>query len=210
MNGQPSAPPGGALSLYDLSDEGRARQRAAAAAARRARQGRRGLLIVHTGDGKGKTTAAFGLVMRAWGRGLRVVVFQFIKHATGNWGERRAAGKMGIEVVGLGAGFTWESDRIEHDRALAEAGWARCRAAIESGDYDVVVLDEITYCLNFGWLDLAEVLGVLGARRPGSHVVLTGRDAPAELIDAADLVTEMREVKHPFRAGIKAQPGVEF
>ena len=201
----------GELSLYDLSDEGRARQRAAAAAARRRREpGRRGLLIVHTGDGKGKTTAALGMVWRAWGRGMRPLVLQFIKHATGNWGEVRAARKVGIEIVGLGGGFTWESANIEQDRALAQRGWARCRAAIAGGAYDLVVLDEITYCLNFGWLDIDEVLGALRDRPAGQHVVLTGRDAPAALIEAADLVTEMREVKHPYRAGILAQKGIDL
>jgi cob(I)alamin adenosyltransferase len=170
----------------------------------------RGLVIVNTGDGKGKTTAALGLVMRAWGRGMRVIVLQFIKHATGNWGEVRAARKMGIEMVGLGGGFTWESQNIEQDRALAQQGWARCRAAIESGEYDVVVLDEITYCINFGWIDVGQVLEVLRARPAGQHVVLTGRDAPGALVDFADLVTEMHEIKHPYKAGILAQKGIEF
>ena len=196
--------------MYDLSDEGRAKMRADQAAARRRAVGRKGLVLVHTGDGKGKTTAALGLVMRAWGRGMRVIVLQFIKQATGNWGEVRAAKKMGIEMVSLGGGFTWESENVEKDRALAQKGWARCRAAIESGEYDLVVLDEITYCFNFGWLDIDEVLGVLKARPAGQHVVLTGRDAPAALAEHADLVTEMREVKHPYHAGVLAQKGIEF
>jgi cob(I)alamin adenosyltransferase len=200
-----------APSLYDLSDEGRARLRTSQATARRRSDRRdKGLVIVHTGNGKGKTTAALGLVMRAWGRGMPVVVLQFIKHATGNWGEIRAAKKMGIEVVGLGAGFTWDSQNIAHDRALALRGWARCRELIESSTYELVVLDEMTYCLNFGWLDLEEVLVVLRGRPAGQHVVITGRDAPAALLDFADLVTEMREVKHPYKAGIKAQKGIEF
>lgn len=184
--------------------------RAAQAAARRRAVRRKGLVLVHTGDGKGKTTAALGLVMRAWGRGMRTIVLQFIKQATGNWGEVRAAKKMGVEMVALGGGFTWDSQNVEQDRALAQQGWARCRAAIESGDYDLVVLDEITYCFNFGWLDLDEVIGVLKARPPGLHVVLTGRDAPAALVEYADLVTEMREIKHPYHAGVIAQKGIEF
>jgi cob(I)alamin adenosyltransferase len=202
--------PTGVPSLYDLSDEGREKMRASQAAARRRAARTKGLVIVHTGDGKGKTTAALGLVMRAWGRGMPVIVLQFIKHATGNWGEVRAAKKMGIEVVPLGGGFTWDSQDIAHDRALAQRGWARCRAAIESGRYELVVLDEITYCLNFGWIDLAEVLEVLRGRPAGQHVVLTGRDAPAGLVELADLVTEMREVKHPYHAGVRAQKGIEF
>src|SRR5579859_2383740 len=141
--------------LDDLSEEGRAAQRAAQEAARKHPERRnKALLIVNTGDGKGKTTAALGVVMRAWGQGLRVTMLQFIKAQTGNWGEIRAAKKMGFELVPLGDGFTWMSKDIEHDRALAQACWARCRDVIQSGQYDVVVMDEMTYCFKFGWLDL--------------------------------------------------------
>ncbi len=197
--------------VEELTEAGRARIREALAAQRkRADRHTKGLLIVYTGPGKGKTTAALGLALRAWGQGLRVIVLQFIKHQTANWGEERAARKMGIEMVPLGGGFTWMSKDLEQDRALARAGWGRCRAAIQSEQYDLVVLDEITYCFKFGWLDLDEVLGVLGNRPPAQHVVLTGRDAPERLIDVADLVTEMREIKHPFAAGVKAQKGIEF
>jgi cob(I)alamin adenosyltransferase len=194
-----------------LSEETRARQREAEAAQRR-RPDRRsqGLVIVNTGNGKGKTTAALGLLFRAAGQGLRVAMFQFIKAKSGNWGESRAARKLGIEIVPLGSGFTWTSDDLERDRALAQEGWALCRAAIESGDYDVVILDEITYCFTFNWLDLDDVLDVLRRRPVGRHVVITGRDAPPELIEFADLVTEMREIKHPYAAGVKAQKGIEF
>jgi cob(I)alamin adenosyltransferase len=194
-----------------LSEETRTRQREAEAAHRR-RPDRRnqGLVIVNTGNGKGKTTAALGVLLRAAGQGLRVAMFQFIKAKSGNWGESRAARKLGVEITPLGSGFTWTSDDLERDRALAEEGWALCRAAIESGDYDVVVLDEITYCFTFDWLDLDEVLGVLRRRPEGQHVILTGRDAPQALIEFADLVTEMREIKHPYAAGIKAQKGIEF
>lgn len=194
-----------------LSEETRARQREALAEHRR-RPDRRsqGLIIVNTGNGKGKTTAALGLLLRAWGQGLRVAMFQFIKASSGNWGESRAARTMGVEIVPLGSGFTWTSSDLEHDRALAREGWERCRAAIESGAYDVVVMDELTYCFTFDWLDLEEVLETLRTRPPGQHVVITGRDAPPALIDFADLVTEMREIKHPFAAGVKAQKGIEF
>ena len=194
-----------------LSEETRARQREALAAHRR-RPDRRnqGLVIVNTGPGKGKTTAALGLLLRASGQGLRVAMFQFIKAKSGNWGEQRAARTLGVDIIPLGSGFTWTSDDLERDRALAHEGWDRCRAAIESGDYDLVVMDEMTYCFAFGWLDLAEVLDVLRRRPAGQHVVITGRDAPPELIDFADLVTEMREVKHPYAAGVKAQKGIEF
>lgn len=169
-----------------------------------------GLVIVNTGNGKGKTTAALGLLLRASGQGLRVIMLQFIKARSGNWGEVRAARRLGIEVVPLGRGFTWMSRDIEQDRALAREGWAACQAAVEGGAYDVVILDEVTYCFKYGWLDLAEVLDVVRRRPAGMHVVFTGRDAPPELIDVADLVTEMREVKHPYKDGIKAQKGIEF
>ena len=141
---------------------------------------------------------------------MRVAMFQFIKAKSGNWGEQRAAKALGVEIVPLGAGFTWTSDDIEKDRALAREGWEQCRAAIESGDYDLVILDELTYCFTFGWLDLEEVLDVLRRRPAGQHVVITGRDAPEALIAFADLVTEMREIKHPYAAGIQAQKGIEF
>ncbi len=206
MNNEPDTP-----AIDPLSEETRAHQREALAAHRR-RPDRRaqGLLIVHTGNGKGKTTAALGLLLRAWGQGLRVAMFQFIKAKSGNWGESRAARAMGVEIVPLGSGFTWTSDDLDRDRALAAEGWQCCRDAILSGDYDLVVLDELTYCFNFSWLDLDDVLETLRQRPPGQHVVITGRDAPPALVDAADLVTEMREIKHPFAAGIKAQKGIEF
>jgi cob(I)alamin adenosyltransferase len=171
---------------------------------------RRGLTIVYTGNGKGKTTAALGMLFRAWGRGMKVCMLSFIKNENSNFGEERAARKAGIELIPLGAGFTWLSKDIEHDKALARRCWELCKEKIASGAYDIVVLDEITYPLTYGWLDMDEVLETLRTRIPGLHVVLTGRDAPEALVDYADLVTEMREVKHPFNAGIKAQPGVDF
>jgi len=195
----------------ELTEEGRALLRAEQRAVRQ-RPDRRaqGLVIVNTGDGKGKTTAALGVLTRAWGRGMRVCMLQFIKEQNANFGEEQAARKMDVELLPLGGGFTWMSENIAEDRALARAGWARCRAAIEGGAYDIVILDEITYCFKFGWLELAEVLDVLRARPEGQHVILTGRDAPEELIAFADLVTEMREIKHPYREGVKAQKGIEF
>jgi cob(I)alamin adenosyltransferase len=207
----PAADQTDSTSSGPLSAETRAHQREALEAHRN-RPDRRsqGLVIVHTGDGKGKTTAALGLLLRAWGQGLRVAMFQFIKAKSGNWGESRAARKMDVDIVPLGSGFTWTSSDLERDRALAYEGWERCRAAIESGAYDVVVLDELTYCLTFGWLDVEEVLSVLRRRPEGQHVVITGRDAAPELIEFADLVTEMRAIKHPYDAGIKAQKGIEF
>ena len=198
-------------SIYDLSEEGRAAQRAAQEEHRRRTDRRsQSLVIVNTGNGKGKTTAALGLLLRAWGQNMRVVMLQFLKAQTGNWGEMKAARKLGVEIIALGDGFTWMSKDIEQDRALAQQCWQRCRQIIESGAYDIVIMDELTYCFKFGWLDLNEVLGVLAQRPPHLHIVITGRDAPEELIAFADLVTEMREIKHPYKGGVKAQKGIEF
>lgn len=196
----------------ELSDEGRARIRQEQAKVRaRRKRGRTGLVIVNTGDGKGKTTAALGVLLRAWGQGLRVVMLQFLKAQTGKWGEIRAAQRMGVEIIPLGQGFTWESSNLEHDRALAQQCWQQCREKIESNQYDVVIMDEITYAFNYGWLDVEEVLSTLRERNPEMHIILTGRDAPAALIEYADLVTEMREIKHPYKSrGILAQKGIEF
>jgi cob(I)alamin adenosyltransferase len=171
---------------------------------------RKALTIVYTGNGKGKTTAALGMLLRSWGRGLSVCMLSFIKAETSNYGEERAARKLGIELIPLGGGFTWLSKDLEKDRALAQRCWSLCREKIESGDYDIVVLDEITYPINYGWLDIDEVIDTLRGRPEDLHVVITGRDAPQALMDYADLVTEMKEIKHPFNQGIKAQPGVDF
>jgi cob(I)alamin adenosyltransferase len=175
------------------------------------REQRHGLLIVNTGDGKGKTTAALGVLLRASGRAMRVGMFQFIKSAEARYGEHIAAEKLGVEIVPLGDGFTWLSENIDADRALAAAGWSRAQDALTSGEFDVLILDELTYCLTFGWLDTAMVVDAIRARPVGTHVIVTGRDAPQALVDAADLVTEMRVIKHPYRdQGIGAQPGIEL
>ncbi|MEK7215937.1 MAG: cob(I)yrinic acid a,c-diamide adenosyltransferase [Chloroflexota bacterium] len=171
---------------------------------------RRGLVVINTGNGKGKTTAALGVLFRAWGRGWRVVMLQFIKQTTSNYGENRAARKLGIEMIPLGGGFTWLSKDIEKDKALARQGWEQCKEKLASPDYDVVILDEITYPVTYGWLPVDEIIDTLKRRPPHQHVVITGRAADEALIEYADLVTEMREVKHPFTQGIKAQPGIDF
>lgn len=174
---------------------------------------RKGLVIVNTGNGKGKTTAALGILTRAWGRGLKVVVLQFIKSKTGKWGEIRAAKKMGVEMIPLGNGFTFGSENKDKDIALATEGWENCKEKIlaPDGTYDIVILDELTYLLHYGWLSTEEVIETLDKRPPTRHVVITGRYAPQKLIDYAELVTEMLQVKHPYREqGIKAQPGIEF
>ena len=172
---------------------------------------KKGLLIVHTGDGKGKSTAAFGMLLRAWGRGMKVCVIQFIKSETGKWGEVKAAQKMGVEWLTTGDGFTWLSKDMDETAARAMHGWKLAQEKISGGNYDLILLDEFTYPLHYGWLNMAEVLDWLTANRPPSlHLVITGRYAPEALIQAADLVTEMKLVKHPYQRGIKAQAGIEF
>lgn len=196
-----------------LSEEERlARQRADHEARRqRAKTAiKKGLVIVNTGKGKGKTTAAMGLLLRAWGQGLRVCMLQFIKAKTANWGEEKAARKIGIEMVPLGDGFTWLSHNIEHDKALAREGWELARQKILSGNYDLVVLDEMTYVFKYGWLPWEEVQETFDQRPAGMHIVVTGRYASPELIAYADMVSEVTEVKHHYRAGVKAQKGIEF
>jgi len=171
---------------------------------------RKALVIVYTGNGKGKTTAALGMLLRAWGRGMKVCMLSFIKTETSNYGEERAAKKLGIELIPMGGGFTWLSKDLERDKALAQKCWDLCKQKIASREYDLIALDEITYPITYGWLDVDEVIETLRSRPAGLHVVITGRDAHEKLIEFADLVTEMREVKHPFSLGIKAQPGVDF
>lgn len=173
----------------------------------------RGLLMVNTGDGKGKTTCALGLMMRAAGQGLRCCMIQFMKSRHDRYGEHVAAEKLGIEVHTMGDGFTWDTQNPEQDRQTAGQTWNLCVEKLRSGDYDLLVFDELVYVLSYNMLPVADVVKELQAARasqPALHIVVTGRDAPAELIAAADLVTEMREIKHPFTAGIRAQRGIEF
>ncbi len=171
----------------------------------------KGLLVVHTGKGKGKSTAAFGLMLRALGRGMRVGVVQFGK---GAWetGERFAIETFGDQVVWhtLGEGFTWETQDRERDVAAAEAAWAKAQELMSDPDIGLVILDELNISLRYDHLDLAKIVAELQDRRSNLHVVVTGRNAKPELIDAADLVTEMGLVKHHFSAGVKAQEGIEF
>jgi cob(I)alamin adenosyltransferase len=172
----------------------------------------KGLVIVNTGDGKGKTTAGLGLVLRAWGHDMRVCVIQFLKNGNLKSGEARAAAKLGIEWHALGDGYTWSSRDIERSRARAIAAWETAQEAITGGRYDLILLDEFTHLLHLGWLDPGVVTAWLREHRPPElHLVITGRHAPEELIDLADLVTEMREVKHPYSTHqLSAQAGIEF
>ena len=171
----------------------------------------KGLLIVHTGKGKGKSTAAFGLAARAIGNGLRVGVVQFVK---GVWrsGEREVFARFPdlIEIRAMGEGFTWETQDRARDIAAAEAAWETAERMLADPGLSMVILDELNIVLRYGYLEAGEVVRILRARRGGLHVVVTGRNAKPELIEAADLVTEMTQVKHPFRSGVKAQLGIEF
>jgi cob(I)alamin adenosyltransferase len=171
----------------------------------------KGLLIVHTGAGKGKSTAAFGLALRMLGRGHRVGVVQFIK---GAWhtAERDALAKFGEQVSWhtMGEGFTWETQDLKRDIAAAERAWAKSLELMADPGFGLVILDELNIALRYDYLDLAKVVAALRDRRAGLHVVVTGRNAKPDLIAAADLVTEMSLVKHHFAAGVKAQPGIEF
>ncbi len=170
---------------------------------------RRGLLMINTGDGKGKTTAALGLAVRAHGRGKSVRFFQFMKVPPARFGEHRAFDRLELKIEGLGDGFSWKSKDLKHSAELAREGWSRAETAIRSGDHFLVVLDEITYPLLYGWLPLNAVLSTLRNRPIHTTVLLTGRRAPEELIAIADTVTEMRLIKHHYDAGIPAQRGIE-
>jgi cob(I)alamin adenosyltransferase len=171
----------------------------------------KGLLIVHTGTGKGKSTAAFGLALRMLGRGKRVGVVQFIK---GAWqsAERDALETFGDQVSWhtMGEGFTWDTQDLKRDIAAAERAWAKAQELMADPTLALIILDELNIALRYDYLDLQSVIATLGARRPDLHVVVTGRNAKPELIAAADLVTDMGLVKHHFAAGVKAQPGIEF
>lgn len=170
---------------------------------------KKGLIIINTGDGKGKSTAGFGLALRAFGRGKSVKVFQFMKVPSARFGEHQAFEKLGIPIVGLGDGFSWKSTNLEKSANLAKEGFAQAQKEILSGAHFLVVLDEITYPINYGWIKLEDVINTLTNRPPQVNVCLTGRRCPQELINQADTVTEMTMVKHAFNQGIPAQRGIE-
>ncbi len=170
----------------------------------------RGLILVHTGDGKGKSSSAFGVIVRTLGWGKSVGVVQFIK---GKWitGERQFFDKLGsVDWHTMGDGFTWDTQDKDRDKEAAEAAFAKACEMMVSGDYDLIVLDEINIALRYDYLSVDSVLAGLGRRSDRTSVILTGRDAKPDLCDYADLVSEMREIKHPFKAGIKAQRGLDF
>jgi cob(I)alamin adenosyltransferase len=168
------------------------------------------LVLVNTGDGKGKSTAAFGVVLRAVARDWRVAVVQFLKSGAWHTGEEAVAKRLGVEWWALGEGFTWDSTDLTEDQAVAREAWVFARRTIEAGEHRLVVLDEVTYPVTWGWVDAAEVAAVIRDRPSTVNVVRTGRDAPEPLVDVADTVTEMRSVKHAYDRGIRAKKGIDY
>jgi cob(I)alamin adenosyltransferase len=170
----------------------------------------RSLVLVNTGDGKGKSTAAFGVVMRGVARGWRVCVIQFIKSGKWKVGEEKVARQLGVEWLKGGDGFTWESPDLDQSRGRAVAAWQLAAAAIAGGEHQLVVLDEITYPMNYGWISTGEVIAAVAGRPEHVNIVATGRDAPGPLIEIADTVTEMVKIRHAYDRGIKARRGLDF
>jgi cob(I)alamin adenosyltransferase len=168
------------------------------------------LVLVATGDGKGKTTAAMGTALRALGRGWKVCVVQFLKSGKWKSGEARVLSELGAEWHTMGDGFTWEADDLEHSAEMARSAWSVAKEAIASGRYQLVVLDEITYPVNWGWLAGEEVATCIAERPAKVNIFVTGRDAPPQLVDIADTVTDMRNVKHAYEAGIREAKGIDF
>jgi cob(I)alamin adenosyltransferase len=177
------------------------------------RENTKGLLMVNTGDGKGKTTAAIGVLVRAAGRGLKCCMIQFMKSKTDRYGEHDSLEKLGVEVYTMGDGFTWDTNDPAQDIKTSETSWQLCTEKMESGEYELLVFDELVYVLDYKFLDVEKILAqikIVRETQPHLHIIMTGRNAPSELVNAADLVTEMKEIKHPFNAGIYAQQGIEF
>ncbi|CAN5185159.1 cob(I)yrinic acid a,c-diamide adenosyltransferase [soil metagenome] len=180
------------------------------------RENTKGLLMLNTGDGKGKTTAAIGVMVRAAGRGMECCMVQFMKSKNDRYGEHESFEKLGIKIHTMGAGFTWDTNDKSTDIKTSEETWALCVDKMRSGEYDLLVFDELLYVLSYGFLDIDAVIAEIRevrASQPHLHLILTGRNvdnALQKLIDEAELVTEMREIKHPFHAGIYAQQGIEF
>ena len=170
----------------------------------------KGLIIVHTGNGKGKTTAAMGTALRAVGAGMKVCMIQFIKGAW-KYGEMDAVKRLGdFEILPMGKGFTWDTKNPEEDRRTALVAWEECKRRALSGDYQLVIFDEINYVIDYGFIPAADVVAFLKAKPEMLHLILTGRNAHPDVVEVADLVTEMKEIKHPFKQGIVAQRGIEF
>ena len=168
------------------------------------------LVIVNTGDGKGKSSSAFGMMVRAVARGWNVAVVQFIKSGNWNVGEEKIGRQLGVDWHSFGDGFTWDSDNLDNDKAHAAEGWATAVDIMNGGVHQLVIFDELTYLSSFGWLEATEVAAAITARPRHVNVIVTGRDAAPELIEIADTVTEMREVKHAYTDGIRAMRGLDY
>jgi cob(I)alamin adenosyltransferase len=168
------------------------------------------LVVVNTGNGKGKSSAAFGVMLRGVAAGWNVAVCQFIKSSEWKVGEEKIGRQLGVDWNSFGDGFTWDSNDIEHDKALAAAGWQKAKDLIAAGEHELIILDELTYLCTWGWIDEADVLAAITGRPERVNLVITGRDAPAGLIDIADTVTEMTEVKHAYQQGIRAKRGIDY
>lgn len=168
------------------------------------------LVVVNTGNGKGKSSAAFGVMLRALARDWKVAVLQFVKSGEWKVGEETIGRRLGVDWQSLGAGFTWDSTDLQHDIALARDAWATAAAVIASGEHHLVILDELTYLCTWGWIDTDEVVATIVGRPSHVSLVITGRDAPQAIIDVADTVTEMREVKHAYTSGVAAKRGIDY
>ena len=168
------------------------------------------LVLIHTGDGKGKSSAAFGTMLRALARGWRVAVVQFLKSDAWHVGEEKIGVQLGVDWWQLGDGFTWESTDLDRTQAVAQAAWAHARAVLAAGAHELVILDEITYPVNWGWIALDDVVRAITERPAHVNVIVTGRDAPAALVELGDTVTEMRNVRHAYERGIRAKRGIDY
>lgn len=168
------------------------------------------LVVLNTGNGKGKSSSAFGMMVRGLAVDWNVAVCQFIK--SGDWrvGEEKMGRKLGVEWHSFGDGFTWDSDNLDHDRNIAREGWEQAAAVISGGNHQLVILDELTYLCSWGWIDTSEVVDTIKQRPDHVNIVITGRDAPQDLIDIADTVTEMTEIKHAYSQGIRAKRGIDY
>ena len=168
------------------------------------------VVVVNTGNGKGKSSAAFGVMVRGVARGWRVAVVQFVKSGKWHVGEEKVGRQLGVDWYAVGDGFTWDSADLDHDRTLAREGWNLAAELLAAGDHELVIFDELTYLCAWGWLDTSDVTAAIRDRPEHVNVVVTGRDAPVELVEVADTVTEMREVKHAYQQGISAVRGIDF
>src|SRR2546429_6783931 len=172
--------------------------------------GRPSVIVVNTGDGKGKSSSAFGVMGRGWARGWRVSVVQFIKADEWHTGEKKLADHLGVEWHTLGDGFTWESTDLDETAAKGRHAWEVAAAKLASGDYDLLILDEITYAVSYGWVAVEDVVAGIEARSPRTNVLMTAREAAPELVEVADTATEMSKIKHAFDRGITAKKGIEY